>query len=156
MEKIEWKVEGMTCTNCALSIADYLKKEGLQNVNVSFIGGEVSFDEVADIPTEKLKKGIKQLGYNVVSEAEKSAAEKPSSKIDLAYIFTFAFLKNHLHRFLFCLPFTLVLMMHMLPWHIHFLMNPWNQLIICFPVYLVGMDSFARVRCVVLPEAFLI
>ena len=58
MEKIEWKVEGMTCTNCALSIADYLKKEGLQNVNVSFIGGEVSFDEVADIPTEKLKKGI--------------------------------------------------------------------------------------------------
>jgi Cu+-exporting ATPase len=38
------------------------------------------------------------------------------------------FLQNHLQRFLFCLPFTLVLMLHMIPGlHIHFLMNPWVQ-----------------------------
>ena len=30
----------------------------------------------------------------------------------------------------------------MLPWHIHFLMNPWIQLAICIPVYLVGMGYF--------------
>ena len=30
MEKVDWKVEGMSCTNCALSIADYLKKEGVK------------------------------------------------------------------------------------------------------------------------------
>ena len=40
MEKVEWKVEGMTCTNCALTINQYLKKEGLSDVKVNFIGGE--------------------------------------------------------------------------------------------------------------------
>jgi Cu+-exporting ATPase len=30
----------------------------------------------------------------------------------------------------------------MLPWHIHFLMNPWIQLVICIPVYIVGMGYF--------------
>ena len=30
----------------------------------------------------------------------------------------------------------------MLPWHIHFLMNPWIQLAICIPVYFVGMSYF--------------
>jgi Cu+-exporting ATPase len=30
----------------------------------------------------------------------------------------------------------------MLPWHIHFLMNPWIQLAICIPVYIVGMGYF--------------
>ena len=49
---------------------------------------------------------------------------------------------NHLQRFLFCLPFTLVLNVHMLPIHIHFLMQPWIQLAICLPVYLVGMSYF--------------
>ena len=33
-------------------------------------------------------------------------------------------------------------MLHMLPWHIHFLMNPWIQLAICIPVYIVGMSYF--------------
>ena len=33
-------------------------------------------------------------------------------------------------------------MLHMLPWHIHFLMNPWIQLAICIPVYIVGMGYF--------------
>ena len=46
MEKIEWKVEGMSCTNCALSISKYLEKEGLKDVHVNFIGGDVSFELV--------------------------------------------------------------------------------------------------------------
>ena len=44
MEKVDWKVEGMTCTNCALTINRYLEKEGLKDVKVNFIGGEVSFE----------------------------------------------------------------------------------------------------------------
>lgn len=28
MEKVVWKVEGMTCTNCALTINQYLQKKG--------------------------------------------------------------------------------------------------------------------------------
>lgn len=130
MEKVDWKVEGMTCTNCALSINRYLIKEGLKEVKVNFIGGEVSFELNGNHTKEQLVKGIGDLGYKVVNENEKS---KVKSK---------KFFSNHLQRFLFCLPFTLILMLHMLPWHIHFLMNPWIQLAICIPVYLVGMGYF--------------
>lgn len=131
MEKVEWKVEGMDCTNCALTISKYLNKEGLKNVKVNFIGGEVTFDLSEGKSKEQLAKGITGLGYSVVNET-KVANSKPPAKI-----FT-----NHLQRFLFCLPFTAVLMLHMLPWHIHFLMNPWIQLAICLPVYIVGMGYF--------------
>ena len=130
MEKVDWKVEGMDCTNCALTINRYLQKEGMQSVKVNFIGGEVSFDLNEKKTKEELTKGIADLGYKVVSEQPTTINEKRK------------FFSNHLQRFLFCLPFTLLLMLHMLPWHIHFLMNPWIQLAICIPVYLVGMSYF--------------
>jgi P-type Cu+ transporter len=131
MEKVDWKVEGMDCTNCALTINRYLQKQGMQSVKVNFIGGEVSFDLNGNKTKEELSKGIADLGYKVVSEQQ---TQNPKPKT--------SFFSNHLQRFLFCLPFTLVLMLHMLPWHIHFLMNPWIQLSICIPVYIVGMGYF--------------
>ncbi len=131
MEKVEWKVDGMTCTNCALTINQYLKKEGLSDVKVNFIGGEVSFDLNENKSKEALAKGIENLGFQIVNNQHaKTDTQKKK------------FFSNHLQRFAFCLPFTLVLMLHMLPWHIHFLMNPWIQLAICIPVYLVGMGYF--------------
>lgn len=131
MEKVEWKVDGMDCTNCALTISKYLNKEGVQNVKVNFIGGDVSFDLNGDKSKEQLSKGITGLGYTVVSDSPTIASKKP-----------FTLFRNHLQRFLFCLPFTVILMLHMLPWHIHFLMNPYIQLAICLPVYIVGMSYF--------------
>jgi Cu+-exporting ATPase len=130
MEKVDWKVEGMSCTNCALTINKYLQKQGAENVNVNFIGGDVSFD-VTDQSKEELIKGIAGLGYKVVEEQPLTADHRPPM------------ISKHLARFLFCLPFTLVLMLHMLPWHIHFLMNPWIQLAICLPVYITGMIYFS-------------
>jgi Cu+-exporting ATPase len=130
MEKVDWKVEGMTCTNCALTINRYLEKEGLKDVKVNFIGGEVSFELNENKTKEELTKGIADLGYKVINEQQ--TTNNKQRKL----------FSNHLQRFLFCLPFTLVLMLHMLPWHIHFLMNPWIQLAICIPVYIVGMGYF--------------
>ncbi len=132
MEKVEWKVEGMTCTNCALTIDKYLQKEGLNNAKVNFIGGEVSFELNGNKSKEQIAKGIDDLGYHVVSDQLPTGNQKQKTKL----------FNNHLQRFLFCLPFTLVLMLHMLPWHIHFLMNPWIQLAICIPVFVVGMGYF--------------
>ena len=131
MEKIAWKVDGMDCTNCALTITRYLQKEGMKDVKVNFIGGDVNFELNGDKSKEELSKGIEDLGYKVQSE-QKTGNSKPKT----------VFFSNHLQRFLFCLPFTAVLMLHMLPWHIHFLMNPWIQLAICMPVFLVGMNYF--------------
>ena len=62
MEKVEWKVKGMTCTNCALSINKYLEKEGLSEVKVNFIGGEVSFNLNENKSKEQLARGINDLG----------------------------------------------------------------------------------------------
>ncbi len=132
MEKVEWKVDGMDCTNCALTINKYLIKEGLKEVKVNFIGGDVSFEMNENITKEAIAKGIEDLGYRVQNEKQETTNKKRETK----------FFSNHLQRFLFCLPFTLVLMLHMLPWHIHFLMNPWIQLVICIPVYFVGMGYF--------------
>jgi Cu+-exporting ATPase len=110
----------------------------LKDVKVNFIGGDVSFEMTDKLSKETIAKGIEDLGYKVVNETIN--ASKVAVKKNL-----FSYLGSggtHLHRFLFCLPFTLVLMLHMLPWHIHFLMNPWIQLAICLPVYIVGMSYF--------------
>lgn len=141
MEKVEWKVEGMDCTNCALTITKYLQKEGLQQVKVNFIGGDVSFGIDNGKSKEQLAKGIADLGYSVIDETKptQSDGKKANWRAVLSGQQPF---KNHFHRFLFCLPFTLVLMLHMLPWHIHFLMNPWIQLAVCLPVFIVGMGYF--------------
>jgi P-type Cu+ transporter len=131
MEKVLWKVEGMTCSNCALTIHRYLEKEGLKNVKVNAIGGEVSFDLNGNKKPEEIAGGIRSLGYQVA--ADKNEVARPKK------------LSTHLQRFLFCLPFTLVLMLHMLPGvHIMWLMNPWIQLLLTLPVYIVGMRFFGK------------
>ena len=144
MEKVDWKVEGMDCTNCALTITRYLKKEGLEEVKVNLIGGDVSFTLNNNQSKEVLAKGIEELGYKVVDDTLKSKNvtndlhnHGPWSMVHIRWSFN-----NHLQRFLFCLPFTVLLMLHMLPWHPHFLMNPWIQLVICLPVFITGMSYF--------------
>lgn len=133
MEKISWKVEGMHCANCALSINKYLQGKGAKNVSVNAIDGDVSFEVLEEEAPRQLANGIEQMGYKIKGEeAAKAVAKKP-------------FLSNHLQRFLFCLPFTAVLMLHMIPGlHIHWLMNPWVQMALTLPVFAVGMNFFGR------------
>jgi P-type Cu+ transporter len=135
MEKIAWKVDGMTCSNCALSVSTYLTKQGLQNVKVNPITGDVQFEQAAPIEEKILKTGIKKLGYTVQEAVNKSNTTNKKS-----------FLANNKQRFLFTLPFTLTLMLHMLPasMHMHWLMNPFMQLALCLPVFVVGMYFFGR------------
>ncbi len=132
MEKIQWKVDGMDCSNCALTIRKYLEKQGMQDVKVNFATGDVSFDINGHMATEKLASGIKDLGYEVANQQKASVKRK-------------RFLSNHLQRFLFCAPFTAVLMLHMIPGvHIHWLMDPWVQLALTVPVFTVGMGFFGK------------
>jgi len=141
MEKVNWKVEGMSCTNCALSIDKYLKSEGLQNVKVNFIGGDVSFESEQEIAKEKLEKGIRNLGYTIKHE-HGNDSRAHDHEHNFAGFFPF---RSHLQRFWFCFVFTAPLMLHMIPGiHIHILMNPYVQLGLTIPVYLVGMDFFGR------------
>jgi Cu+-exporting ATPase len=133
METINWKVEGMTCSTCALTVNKYLEKKGLQNIKVSLASGDVSFDAGSAIDEQQLEKGLHDLGYTVLhpEASGKSARKTPLNK--------------HLRYFLLCLPFTLVLLGHMLGHNApHWLMSPWVQLLLCLPVYGIGMYFFGR------------
>lgn len=137
MQKVDLKVEGMTCSNCALSVTKYLQKQAFSDVRVSPISGAVSFKSTGEVSMPAVEKGIASLGYKVVNETSNSQSNTPKS---------FKFLETSKSRFLFTLPFTLVLLLHML--HevlpLHWLMNPWVQLAICLPVFIVGMYFFGR------------
>ena len=128
MDTVNLKVEGMSCTNCALTIHKYLERQGLQNVKVNFAAGNVTFDPDSHISVQQLQKGIAGLGYHVVTD------ERVSKKPRL--------LKNNFQRFLFCLVFFAPLMLHMTGIHIHWLMTPYAQLALTVPVYLTGMFYF--------------
>ena len=142
MEKVNWHVEGMNCTNCALSIHKYLEKEGLKNIRVNFVSEEVSFDLNGEKTKEELQKGIRSLGYKVHGKNEHGHDHSHGHDHDETGKFAF---KSHFQRFLFCLVFTIPLFfVHILPWHIHFLMDPYVQLGLTLPVFIVGMDFFGR------------
>jgi Cu+-exporting ATPase len=133
METIQWKVEGMTCGNCALAINKYLQKSGAKDVSVNPVDGDVSFKINGEATEEKLAQGVNSLGYKVAEVAGIKSQNKPS------------FLSTNLQRFWFCLPFTVVLMSHMIPgFHFHWLMNHWVQMGLSLPPFIVGMHHFGR------------
>jgi P-type Cu+ transporter len=132
MEKVQWKVDGMTCANCALTINKFLQQKGAKNITVSPIDGDVSFEVAEAEAKQQLAKGVESLGYKVASDSASTGERRP-------------FLSTNMQRFWFCLPFSLILLSHMIPGlHIHFLMNPWVQLVITLPVFIVGLLYFGR------------
>jgi Cu+-exporting ATPase len=126
-QHIELTVKGMTCTNCALGIEKYLKGEGLEQVKVNFGNDEVLFDTVEPERLPEIVKGIEKLGFQVQEEEEEAEG-----------------LSNVEKYFYFSLPFTLLLILHMFLPHGTWLHNPWVQLGLALPVYLVGMYHFGR------------
>lgn len=135
MEKINWKVEGMTCSNCALSVSKVLQKQGMTHIAVNPINGEVVFEAGDKEEGINLaKKSIESLGYHVLGD--ELVQEQPRRR----------FLQSTKAKFLFCLPFTLVLMAgHWgTSFGIHFLHNGWIQMALCLPVFIVGMSFFGK------------
>jgi Cu+-exporting ATPase len=135
MEHIQLKVDGMSCTNCALSIHKYLENQGAIEPKVSFMEGEVQFDLPADLKKETLLKGITNLGFKVRGQEEAAPKKK--------------WLDNNKERAIFCLIFSIPLVVHMLPGMnqipgIHIFMNPYLQLGLTLPVFLVGMRYFGK------------
>ena len=135
METINWKVEGMSCSTCALTIGKYLEKKGGHNVKVSLASGDVSFDIGDSQDSGQLRKGIHDLGYTVVQQEDAAADGRRRWN-------------KHLRYFLVSLPFTVLLWLPMAPFveglQWHWLMNPWFQLVICSPVFALGMAVFGR------------
>lgn len=148
MEKIQWKVEGMDCNTCAINIHRYLHKQGMKNIKVNFATGDVIFDTDKKVAEEKISKGIHDLGYTIVANGEHHHADG-HDHAGHDHGDGKGLLKTHLQRFWFCLPFTAILMLHMFPAlhqsaSLHWLMDPWLQLGLTIPVYVVGMSFFGK------------
>ena len=148
MDKKEWIVEGMTCTTCALNVSKYLEKEGLKQVKVNPMSGDVSFVSNESFEEASIKSGIDRLGYKVVS-TEGTKPKTNGSHHGDDHGSASGFLNTNKKRFLFTLPFTAILLLHMLhgvlPHQIsEWLMNPWVQLALCLPVFIVGMSYFGK------------
>lgn len=103
MEKVNWKVKGMSCTNCALSVDKVVTSLGMEEVKVNFMGGELSFNAPANTNKQKIQKEIEALGYEV--EGDGIENEKKSKPL----------FSSPLQRFWFCFVFTAPLMLHMIP-----------------------------------------
>ncbi len=139
--KITLNVDGMTCTNCALTVTKVLEKGGLKDVNVSYATGEVTFDEAEAGKIERAVKDIKSLGYRVVNP--------PDDNHETAHDHDH---HGHNHssssstiekKFYWSLLFSVPLFLHMvLPFH--FLHNPVVQLILCLPVIAIGVRHFGK------------
>src|SRR5690554_1290181 len=125
---VELNVTGMHCNNCALSVHKLLEKKGLHDIHVDFANEEVKFSGLESSSLPIIIKDIEGLGFKVY-EHEEVPQEKFYDKIE--------------NRFYFSLFFAVPLFSHMfLPFH--WLHNPFVQLALCIPVFLLGFLHFGK------------
>jgi len=120
-------VEGMTCSSCAAGVNRALTKGGYSDVNVNYATGEVYLTDGKEIDLNRVAELVKKAGFEYVGA-------KREEKRGMASIEK---------KFLFTLPFTVPLLMHMvIPWHpLH---DPLVQLILSLPVMILGMYHFGK------------
>jgi Cu+-exporting ATPase len=120
-------VEGMTCSSCAAGVSRALTKGGYSDVNVNYATGEVHLTDTKNIDLERVGELVKKAGFEYSGTKK---VEKPG----LAPIEK---------KFLFTLPFTIPLLLHMFiswaPLH-----DSLVQLILSLPVMLLGMWHFGK------------
>ena len=124
-------VEGMTCAHCAMTISKVLEKNGAEHPNVNFATGEARFSLDDKDELKNIVAGIAKAGYKVVSQKESEAHNHGLSTLE--------------KKFLFTLPFTIVLFFsHMIFSHNFILNAPLVQLAICLPVFIIGCMYFGK------------
>jgi len=81
--KESYKVSGMTCAACAISVESYLAPlEGIHNVAVNYPNQSVSLDfDNAKITIETIQKKIKEIGYDILL-GETKETQKAFEKLE--------------------------------------------------------------------------
>jgi P-type Cu+ transporter len=123
------KVEGMTCSNCALGIRKSLEKEGFTNVFADFTTDVVSFEAADSERISLAMKRIENMGYHARELDQAKDPQKGLSAIEKKFWFTAVF----------TIPLVLAMF---IPWPL--LHNDIFQLVLTIPVYAVGSWHFGR------------
>ncbi|MCX6181832.1 MAG: cation-translocating P-type ATPase [Bacteroidetes bacterium] len=127
MEKQRLNIEGMDCTNCAMTIKKVMEKQGAQDVSVSFTTGEAAFVwDKKDL--SPVIESINKLGYHVLERNKEKNAK-------------FFNLKTLL---IICSVFTAPLLLHMFAPEDSILNNPYFQLVLSTPVFIIGFIHFGK------------
>ena len=119
-------IKGMTCANCAAGIQKHLNSKGLHKSTVSFANAEASIYHSEKWSVQALIQEIESIGFNASAEA----IQQNDDRIE--------------KLFAICLLFTIPLFAHMFLAHDHFLQNPLLQIILCLPVYSIGLMHFGK------------
>ena len=69
-KKITLSIEGMTCTNCAMSISRAIEKSGGDKADVNFTIGEARFVLQDGSDISDIIKSIDKLGYKATRNKE--------------------------------------------------------------------------------------
>lgn len=128
-QRLNLKVEGMDCANCALGITRRLVRSGDHDVHVDFTTAEASLILAPHRKEEDVIADIESLGYKVVDANGKSKTGGLSLST----------------RFWICLGFSLPLMItHIIPGLPAIFHNAYFQLCLVTPVFLIGSWHFGR------------
>lgn len=125
---VETHVEGMTCGNCALTITNYLLREGINDGVANPVTGKVSFSIDNPERLAEIYAGIEKLGYKVKREGADASGSSGMRLRTMWWVSLICWLPLMAHM-VFSWP----------PLH-----NPWVQLILCLPVYALGAWHFGR------------
>ena len=61
------KVKGMSCQHCVMSVTKALSQlEGIKSIQVDLAKGEVRFDNLKEVASNRIEKAIQEAGYEVV------------------------------------------------------------------------------------------
>ena len=126
---VELSINGMHCVNCAANIERHLQKLGLEDAQVSFTTATASFFTRQPELLPRVREEISRLGYQV---------EEIGAKVHHRAFWTLE------RKVLFCLFWTIPLLLPMLIPHWHWLHSGWLQLAFCLPVFILGMLHFGR------------
>lgn len=127
-------IEGMDCNSCAIGIEKFLKKQrGISDVNVSFPNKEASYNTSEETSVDTIIAGINKMGYQAYQD-EKTSDDLSKLKKQITWLNT---------SLIICLICTIPLNLSML-FHSSFLMNPYVQLVLCLPVFIIGFMQFGR------------
>ncbi len=125
-QDVALRVTGLNCTNCALSLERHLARVGAESPSVDFASGRTTFSlgDVERLPD--IKKSIQRLGYAVSEISEKPTYSRKTA----------LYVKTAVSAAL-TIPMLLGMFVH-----IPLLHDPWIQLILTTPVFLIGITHF--------------
>lgn len=124
--EIEIQIEGMDCTGCAHDIEQSLKRRGYKDATVDFLTKRATLLLADNQRFEDALHLIEELGYR---PRIPDRYEPPEPWWSLE------------RKLLFAAIWTVPLLLHMVAeWH--WLHNPWIQLLLCLPVFLLGCAHF--------------